>query len=240
MSLHILIFFLFNIANIPIHETTSGTAFFINNLGYLLTNAHLVEDDCNLIYIIDNNNNRISMATLENIDHTRDLALLKVDNISRYYVFFRFDSSHFSASPINIDEYIHVYGFPFGNFEGRGGLIKEDNCPRFRNNGFTIGLSNNFGSSGSPIFDTYGLVIGVLYGGASEDGQYEENGELKLSVYAMNINNIIPFIIESEIPIATYSEEDIKNILPNETFFESTKRINRIASEVVVKIVCVK
>jgi uncharacterized protein len=138
---------------------TSGTGFFVNNAGFAVTNAHVV-DGCTSIEIafVEGGTSR---ATLLGADVRNDLAVLKVAGPAPTYGKFRIRPAVRQGEPVI------TYGFPLvGALASRGNLsagnvtalagLADDTSQ------FQISVPVQPGNSGGPLLDDSGLVIGVV------------------------------------------------------------------------------
>lgn len=140
--------------------TATGTGIIISEDGYIITNAHVIEDAVSVM-IVDNEFNEYT-ATVIGSDEQTDLAVLKID--ASGLVACEFGSSE----DLRIGELAVVIGNPLG-FELYGtmtsGIISG------LNRTITIGdkkmtliqtnASINNGNSGGPLINSYGQIIGV-------------------------------------------------------------------------------
>ena len=127
-------------------STSSGTAFFINNKGNLLTNHHVI-NKCKEIKVnyFDNEYD----ASLLAVDKILDLALLKVDVTPKSYL--KFSNYH----PKKLQR-IYVAGYPFGkglsdDLKISSGIISSLKGLKDNSNELQIDAAINNGNSGGPI-----------------------------------------------------------------------------------------
>lgn len=135
-----------------------GSAFLVNEKGFLITNAHLLRNAKGVL--VANNKGIEFKATILNIDTDKDLALLKIEDTE-----FQLPSSipyTIRKSSNDIAEPIFTLGYPRNEIVyGEGYLSAKTGF-----NGDTlscqIAVAANPGNSGGPIFNRNGEVIGVL------------------------------------------------------------------------------
>lgn len=136
--------------------TSSGTAFFISEDGYLITNAHVASECEEIFYTLRDERYTVDVIHL---DEKTDLALLKA-SFAPVHVF------PLADTPIYPLQDIVVVGYPFGSqlstsVKFTRGIISA-----------TTGIANDFsmfqmdavvqpGNSGGPVLDIDGNVIGV-------------------------------------------------------------------------------
>lgn len=168
--------------------TSAATGFFINEAGYLVTNAHVVsledyEDLSNFeyvereVYVNYAESSTTFEAEIVDYDQTLDLALLKVDEESissiDYLTFYDVtdptDASYQTSDAIKL-----LYGqtaLVVGNANGYGISVTKGivSAPlRYFADGNTtiqavqVDAAVNAGNSGGPLTNLYGAVIGVV------------------------------------------------------------------------------
>jgi len=135
----------------------SGSGFYVNNEGYVLTNNHVV-DQCSKVWINHNNKNIAASVLKTNKQH--DLAIIETNQDNKFFVKF--------TELVNPVEDVMALGFP--QVDILGGEIK-------RNKGNISSLTgmqgNNYslqhtaliqkGSSGGPLLNNKGSLVGVNY-----------------------------------------------------------------------------
>ena len=143
---------------------SSGTAFFINNSGHLLTNNHVVEG-CSLSKISYKNNDYD--AKLIATDKTLDLALLKADLKSKSFFTFSKDETKKLSK-------IYVAGYPLGkglsdDLKITSGIVSSLKGFDDNSNEIQIDAPINPGNSGGPIINENGDLIAIAVSGLAKD-----------------------------------------------------------------------
>ena len=168
---------------------SSGTAFFISNKGYLLTNNHVVEG-CKAQKI--NYFNKEYDAQIIATDKTLDLALLKVDTKNNNYI-------NFSKSEIEKLQKVYVAGYPFGkglsdDLKVSSGIISSNKGFEDNSNEFQIDAPINPGNSGGPIVNDTGELVGIAVAGFAKDKSEGINFGIKSSTARtfLNTNKVKP------------------------------------------------
>ena len=132
----------------------SGTGFFINNNGYLITNYHVV-DSCSSIWI-DDGNSQIQ-ASIIRANEGLDIAALKIDKKTSIYAIF---------GQVRTGEDVLALGFPLSDILGdeikaTKGVVSalvgyQGNKDYLQ---FTAPIQS--GNSGGPLLNEGGFVIGI-------------------------------------------------------------------------------
>jgi len=172
----------FLVVEMPDGARSSGTGFNVHPSGLIVTNRHVVQSQegvraTRIAVAFEGTSGRWQQATIEYVSDTDELALLRlvrpgpwpvVAGIAEY------------ASDARVGEPVAILGYPLGT--GTVGMDGDINSLR---PAATLGVGTVSktlpetiqldafaaqGSSGSPVFNSRGLVIGVIYGGASESG----------------------------------------------------------------------
>lgn len=189
----------------------SGTGFFINKSGVLVSNNHVI-DSCDKNFVFYDGES--FEAKVLGVDRVNDLALMKT-NIN--------PKSHFSISNQDaslLDDVI-IAGYPLG--KNISASIKTTKGSVTSLAGFGDNYSNfqtdaalNQGNSGGPIIDNKGNVIGVAvanYG--KEDGIESFNFGIKSSVLKTFINSF-------NVSYGEYNESEKSNKELGKMITEST------------------
>jgi S1-C subfamily serine protease len=168
---------------------SSGTAFFINAKGYLLTNNHVVEG-CELQQV--KYNDKDYEAKIVATDKTLDLALMKIEAKPKNYL-------KFSESSLEKLQKVYVAGYPFGkglsdDLKISSGIVSSVKGFDDNSNEFQLDAAINPGNSGGPIVDDTGELIGIAVAGLAKDKSEGINFGIKsLSAVAfLKTNNIDP------------------------------------------------
>lgn len=137
----------------------SGTGFFVNRDGYVLTNEHILKD-CKRITISGTVTNQ--SVKLVAVDAVHDLALLKAPGSPDYSI------AEFRAlsQPVQKDERVVVIGYPGeaankGQTVMRRGVVQNTKGPSEKPHWMEISDILEKGNSGGPVMDKTGNVIGV-------------------------------------------------------------------------------
>lgn len=181
---------------------STGTGFFIATNGYLVTNAHVV-NDYDTLEIRDQTGQAFSAAVIA-IDKQRDLALLKV-------------SGTFPA--LYIDQLgkptkgqrVLTIGYPQVSIQGSeskvtDGVISSLSGIRNNDDWFQISVPIQGGNSGGPLINENGLVIGVVVATVNAQKFLSITGNLPQNInYAIKTRVLLSFLDEQHIRISPAS-----------------------------------
>lgn len=137
-----------------------GSAFAINNEGYIITSFHLI-NGADSIFIQNGNTERVS-AKLVMSDPKLDMAVLKVSNDSvtkQWQVPFSLVDRK-----IDIGERVFTLGYPRNEMVYGEGSLSSLSGLNDDTSMVQISIPVNPGNSGGPLLDEYGNIIGVIRG----------------------------------------------------------------------------
>lgn len=172
----------------------SGTGFFINRRGAILTNAHVVEG-CKSIMV-----RNVGPAVVRVADAATDLAVLRVSGASAH-PYARFDS----AKVARLGEEVVVFGYPLSGALASSGNLTTGNISALAGLGNDAGRYQfsapvQSGNSGGPLLDRSGNVLGVVVskldalGAAAATGRLPQNVNFAVKgVFAktfLDVNNV--------------------------------------------------
>lgn len=162
--------------NLSVNLIGTGTGFFISTEGYILTNAHVIEDAQSVwVTFYDGTNTR---ASIVGFDVKTDVAVLKVDasKVTKALTLGNSDS-------VRTGDFVLAIGHPTGeelSFTGTFGMVGALNrsvlIDGMRNDYIQIDAAINPGNSGGPLFDMNGNVIGIN-SAKTVIASYNEDGE---------------------------------------------------------------
>ena len=190
---------------------SSGTAFFVDNKGHIITNYHVVEscDNKSKIYY---NNKQVDVKLIAK-DKQLDLALLSTDVKNKYFV-------KISNKPLRKLLPIIAAGYPFGkhlsdDLKFTSGIISslkgfDDNTSQMQ-----IDAALNPGNSGGPIVDQQnGHLVGVAVSIMRKDITEGVN-------FAIKASQLIDFLAANKINNKKWSikKTPINTVLENATVY---------------------
>lgn len=159
----------------PSGKEATGSGFFISE-DVIVTNYHVIEGGVSL-EVKDYNGNRFEVSTLEAWDKTIDIAILRV-NGSKNHPWLEMDTRYIPAT----GETVYTLGSPYwytNTFSE--GIISMNTSFLDGLSYFQIEAPIFSGSSGGPLFNRYGKVIGINT--AAYLSAQNVNFSLKISYY---------------------------------------------------------
>jgi serine protease Do len=154
----------------------SGSGFLVSTDGYLLTDAHVLGDEKNVR--IRWPDGLETLATVERVSEKRDVAILKTNPRDRAPLALR-------RGPVTPGQRVYAIGSPGGRkFESTvsSGVISSDRVfggLRYIQSDTTV----SHGSSGGPLLDENGAVIGLTDLGLPNAGPTGEEGPAGLNLF---------------------------------------------------------
>lgn len=141
--------------NTPI-QVSSGTGFFVNSSGFVLSNNHVI-DECDNVNVYYQEN--VYPAKIIANDYLNDLAVMKINLSTDFFL-------PLSDNDVDLLDEIYVAGFPFGKAVSSSVKVTKGVVSSLS------GIGNNYsniqidaaiqpGNSGGPIINNLGNVVGV-------------------------------------------------------------------------------
>ena len=190
---------------------SSGTAFFINKKGYLLTNNHVVEG-CTLSKI--SYKNKDYDTKLIATDKTLDLALLKAELKPKTFINFSNDE----AKKLNK---VYVAGYPLGkglsdDLKISSGIVSSIKGFEDNSNEIQIDAPINPGNSGGPIINENGDLIAIAVAGMTEAQNINFGIKSSAAERFLKSNNIN---VDKSSYSRSKNNEQLRNILEEGTVY---------------------
>jgi S1-C subfamily serine protease len=174
----------------------SGTAFAVSNEGHALTNHHVI-NGCTEVKVAG----RDGVAKVITSDSVNDLALLQLPGKTK-------DIANLNPDPgkLRQGEDIIVFGYPLDSVLSSGGNLTPGTLSAL------TGLGNNTnqiqitapiqpGSSGSPVMDKKGDVVGAVSMKLSDSKMAKATGSIGQNVnFAVNGQTVKAFLDANKVP----------------------------------------
>jgi S1-C subfamily serine protease len=159
-------------------QSGAGSGFFVSRLGHVVTNSHVVKD-CKKITVGDNATNQTPAALISR-DKKNDLALLRVGSLETasagtkslvkklgLKVVPLAGDGLLRSEDVRRGETVLVAGFPYGDIfstdvKVTGGMVSSVRGLGDDSGQFQMDAAVQPGSSGGPIYDENGSVVGVV------------------------------------------------------------------------------
>ena len=150
------------------NKTSLGSGFIIDPKGYIVTNYHVIKDSQNVNVTLENNKDY--KAQVIGWDEPTDLAVIKIENESALPYAELGDSDE-----LQVGDWVLAVGNPFGLGSSiSAGIVSA------KSRDIDMGVYDNFiqtdaainqGSSGGPLFDVQGKVVGINTALLSSSGE---------------------------------------------------------------------
>jgi len=150
----------------PSQHGARGSGFFIDGKGHIITNAHVVNQAVAIWILIPSLGKRFIDVVLVGICPERDLALLKIADHELAYICSKLGDIPYlplgNSDDILRSEEVLALGYPLG----QESLKSTTGVMSGRESGMIqVSAPINPGSSGGPLLDVYGNVIGITTAG---------------------------------------------------------------------------
>jgi serine protease Do len=164
-------------ARSDLKPVSSGTGFYVDHDGDVLTAWHVV-DGCTQVVLID-----FEPTRLISYDRQRDVALLQTRRTTGSFAVFRF-------SPAEPGETAYALGYPLldtlWSINTTSGIVSSLSGPGGNQRVLQTTAPVQPGNSGGPLVDDTGNVIGVVVARLNEPEAQNVN-------YAVKVDQILPF-----------------------------------------------
>ncbi len=153
----------------PQQGTACGSGFFINDQGYLITNAHVINSAKSVWGQIPSLGKRIIDIEVVGISFERDLALLRITDESRDLITKELGGIPYlplgDSDLVRRSDEVLALGYPLGqqSFKSTNGIISGHEHHLIQ-----MSAPINPGSSGGPLLNVRGEVIGINSSGVTE------------------------------------------------------------------------
>ena len=159
-------------------QTSQGSCFFISPDGLIATNHHVV-DGSEKFEIVDNEGKEFK-AKLERLDPSNDLAVLKVEASNHNFI-------NLSESSVKTGQEVFAIGYPASNILGSNvkftnGVVSSTTGLNNMANMFQMTVPIQPGSSGGPVLNMQGEVVGISTSTAAVESFFKSTGSLPQNV----------------------------------------------------------
>jgi S1-C subfamily serine protease len=210
---------------------STGTGFFVNSAGYLITNNHVVQNCKSIIFRGSTNSDHVELVAT---DETNDLALLRMDGVPKYTAPMRYNEG------LKPGHMVMIIGYPLDSiFQGeyviRTATVMDTKGPMGEENWLQFSDSAKHGNSGGPLLDASGNVIGVVTGKMTLYDIRTDQVEKKADI-AITMPILKKFLDDNFIPydnLISYDEiQEFRDI--------DTADIERNAGKFITGVVCIQ
>jgi S1-C subfamily serine protease len=183
-------------------RAATGTGFYINRQGHVLTNAHVVAK-CRELTVSRQGSSPIP-ASLVKADASNDLAVL-IAAPSPAVAVFR------AGRPVRAGEAVVAYGFPLTGMLSSGGIVTNGSVSALSGLGddsryLQISAPIQAGNSGGPLLDSSGNVVGIVTSSIRDSAVARRTGAVPQNVnFALKVDVARTFLEAAGVPIETSS-----------------------------------
>lgn len=173
----------------------TGSGFIISSDGKFVTNYHVIQDAYS-VEVVTNAGLRYKTTGVLGYSKDKDIAILQMENVSGLPTLELADSSS-----LTLAEDVVVIGSPLGlQNTVSTGIISALNREAEGRDGEDIQISApiTHGSSGGPVFNSYGKVIGMAYAGMETQGNLN---------FVIPINEVKLFLSVTKLTTVTDASE---------------------------------
>jgi serine protease Do len=135
-----------------------ATGFLVDGSGYIITNAHVVNNARNIV--VENKKGEQFFATAVYVNKITDLAILKIADTS----FIKVASLPYtlSKSSTELGEHIFTLGYPREEIVYGEGYLSAKSGYFGDTTSYQVSISVNPGNSGGPVINKNGEIIGII------------------------------------------------------------------------------
>ena len=175
-------------------SSSSGTAFYVNKTGHLITNYHVVEGYKNIKI-----GPQKETAKLIYFDKVNDLALLKIDKPNAICAVFEKDRRLIAGQSINVIGYPY-YGLLASDQVVTTGIVNVLSGPLNDSRFIQISAQVQPGNSGGPVVNEYGRIVGVVVSRLNTLRMLQITGSIPQNInFAINARIVKNFLIVNNI-----------------------------------------
>lgn len=201
----------------------SGTGFYINDRGYIVTNFHVI-NECE--YVMHSNEKLQIIAS----DPVNDISILKSQSNNEKFI-------KLSNKTVIKGQDIYVIGYPFGTFLSGGlkpqskttkGIVSSLQGLNNFYNWFQMDASIQPGNSGGPIIDINGGLKGITVASADYKVIFDAFENIPQNInFGIKVDILRNILDANEIEYAVIDEQGFFDFLFNETIEEIIKNSDK-------------
>lgn len=171
---------------------SSGTGFFIDKNGYIVTNYHVIDDGSTFeIDVTTNGKTKSLPAKIISVDKQNDLAILKIDS-PNFNILSELKYS-FNTNTQDVGTSVFALGFPLTQIMGKeikftDGKISSKSGYQGDITTYQITVPIQSGNSGGPLFDEKGNLVGITSSGLNKQIADNANYAIKTSYLKLLID----------------------------------------------------
>jgi len=159
-------------------EKSSGTGFYVNHKGHIVTNHHVVDDCKNIEIVIAREKFPASLVVN---DSENDLAVLRVGALPQVVVSLR------AGRSIRSGEDVLAFGYPLSHLlseelKGSKGMINALSGPSNDSRFLQMSAPIQPGNSGGPLLDQSGNLVGVVTASLNAVKMAKHTGDIPQNV----------------------------------------------------------
>lgn len=173
---------------------STGTGFFIDKKGYLVTNYHVVENGDTFEVSVSKNGNTITYnAEILSVDKQNDLAILKIIDIN--FTPLLSLNYNFDTKSQDVGSSVFALGYPLTQIMGNeikftDGKISSKSGFQGDITTYQISVPIQPGNSGGPLFDEKGNLVGITSSGINRQLADNANYAIKTSYLKLLIDSL--------------------------------------------------
>ena len=180
------------------NKTWSGSGFALN-LGYIVTNYHVIENANKIIVRgVDGSLSKEYSAEVIAQDKTNDLALIRINDPT--YSFEETVPYAIDYQMVDVGETVWVLGYPLTQILGNeikltNGIISSKSGYQGDVSSYQISAPVQPGNSGGPLFDSHGNIVGIVNAGipgADNVGYAIKTSYLMNLIESYSLTSILP------------------------------------------------
>ena len=223
------------------------SGFFVSRFGHVITNEHVVRD-CKSVTVGDNAKKQ-SPVTVEETDRRNDLALLKLSTLTMasaetksliaklgigVFPLPLASDGLLRSEDVELGEGIMVSGYPYGDIFSNTIKVTTGIVSAVRGMGddssqFTMDAAVQKGSSGGPIYDENGNVVGVVVAKLDRAKVAKRIGSMPENMnFGIKASTVRQFLTSSGLPTKWSTRSTSM----------STKELAKIAQKQTLMVVC--